>query len=61
MPWDAHTPGIQLTWEFDGVAARHPRLRWLEGGFLEVTYNHMIQHNRFGNARIGSIALSLAY
>lgn len=61
MPWDAHTPGIQLTWEFDGVAARHPRLRWLEGGFLEVTYNHMIQHNRFGNARIGSLAFSLAY
>ncbi len=61
MPWDAHTPGIQLTWEFDGVAARHRALRWLEGGFLEVTYNHMFQNNRFGNARIGSLALSLAY
>ena len=61
MPWDAHTPGAQLTWEFDGVAARNAAMRWLEGGFLEVTYNHSFQNNRFGNARIGSLAVSFAY
>lgn len=60
-PWDAHTPGIQLTWEFDGLAARHRSLRWLEGGFVELTYNHLFQDNRFGNARIGSLAISLTY
>lgn len=61
MPWDAHSPGLQLTWEFDGLAARYDALRWLEGGFVEVTYNHLFQDNRFGHARIGSLALSLAY
>lgn len=61
MPWDAHTPGIQLTWDFDGVAARRRALRWLEGGFIELTYNHLFQDNRFGNARIGSIAVSFTY
>lgn len=61
MPWDAHTPGLQLTWGFDGVAARHREARWLEGGFIELTYDHYFQDNRFGNARIGSIALSLAF
>lgn len=60
MPWDSHTPGIQLTWEFDGIA-RHKGLHWLEGGYLEATYNHAFQNNRYGNARIGSLALSLAF
>ncbi len=61
MPWDSHSPGVQLTWYFDGVAAGHRALRWLEGGFVEVTYNHLFQDNRFGNARVGSLALSFAY
>ncbi len=60
MPWDSHTPGVQLVWEFDGIA-RHKGLHWLEGGFVEVTYNHAFQHNRYGNARIGNLALSLAF
>lgn len=64
MPWDSHTVGLQLVWEFDRVAARNKALRWLEGGFVEFTYNHEfrdVRENRFGNARIGSLALSLAY
>lgn len=58
--WDAHTPGAQITWELDGIAKRRG-LRWLEGGWLQATYNHVIQHNRFGNARVGSVELSLAF
>lgn len=58
--WDSHTPGVQLVWEFDGLA-RHPGLGWLEGGYLELNYNHAIQHNRFGNARIANATLSFAF
>jgi hypothetical protein len=60
QPWDSHTVGGQLTWELDGLA-RHRGLHWLEGGYLQATYNHAFQHNRFGNARIGDLALSLAF
>lgn len=60
MPWDSHTVGGQLTWELDGLA-RHRGLHWLEGGYFQATYNHDFQHNRFGNARIGDLSLSLAF
>lgn len=56
----SHTPGIELTYEFDGLA-RHPSLRWLAGGWIQATYNHVFQTSRYGNARLGSLAFSLAY
>ncbi len=59
-PWDSHTVGGQLTWELDGLA-RYRGLHWLEGGYFQATYNHDFQHNRFGNARIGDLSLSLAF
>jgi hypothetical protein len=61
MRWDAHTPGIQITWELDGLAKRARGLHWLEGGWLQATYNHVFQNNRFGNARVGSLEFSLAF
>ena len=58
--WDSHTPGIQLVWETDGLATR-PGLAWLENGWVSATYNHVFQSNRFGYARLGSLAFSLAF
>jgi len=58
--WDSHTPGGQITWELDGLA-KYRGLRWLEGGWLQATYNHVFQNNRFGPARMGSVELSLAF
>lgn len=37
----SHTPGIQLTWHLDGLA-RFPRLAFLEGAWIQATYNHII-------------------
>ena len=37
----SHTPGIQLTWHLDGLA-RFPRLAFLEGAWIQATYNHVI-------------------
>ena len=54
------TPGIQLTWHLDGLA-RFRGLHWLEGAWLEATYNHIFQTSRYGNARMGSLAFSLAF
>ncbi len=59
--WVSHTPGVQLTYEFDGIAAKVPALRWLERGWIQATYNHVFQTNRFGYARLGSLALSFAF
>lgn len=56
----SHTPGIQLTYELDGLA-RYRGLGWLENGWIQATYNHLFQTNRFGNARLGSMAFSLAF
>jgi hypothetical protein len=58
--WHSHTPGIQLTYSFDGIA-RYRGLHWLEGGWVQATYNHVFQTNRFGPARLGSLALSFAF
>ena len=57
----SHTPGAQLTWELDGLAGRSDKLGWLRGAWIQATYNHVIQTNRFGNARLGSLAFSLAF
>jgi len=57
----SHTPGLQITYELDGLA-RHKGLRWLERGFIEANYNYVFQTSRFGPARaLGSIAFSLAF
>jgi hypothetical protein len=63
----SHTPGIQLTYELDGLA-KHRGLGWLEGAWLEATYNHVFrrtahgeQDTRYGNARLGSLAFSLGF
>ncbi len=37
----SHTPGIQLTWQLDGIA-RFRGLAFLEGAYLQATYNHII-------------------
>lgn len=58
--YDAHTPGLQLTWELDGIA-RNRGLHWLEGAWVQASYNHMFQNNRYGNARVGSLEFSLAF
>lgn len=58
--WLSHTPGFQVAWELDGLA-RHRGLGWLENGWIEATYNHVFQTNRYGNARLGSLAFSLAW
>jgi hypothetical protein len=63
----SHTPGIQLTYELDGLA-RVRGLEWLEGAWIEATYNHLFRRTqagekdqRYGNARIGSLAFSLGF
>ncbi len=37
----SHTPGFQLTWRLDGLA-KFRGLRWLEGAYVQATYNHII-------------------
>lgn len=59
--WYSHTPGIQLTYELDGLA-RRKGLAWLEGGWVQATYNYVHQTNRYGPVRaLGSLAFSLAF
>lgn len=61
--YDSHTAGIQVTWHLDGLA-RFKGLGWLDGAFLQATYNHLFVDEaeyRFGNARIGSLAYSMAF
>lgn len=56
----SHTPGVQLRWELDKLAKLRG-MGWTRDGWIEATYNHVIQTNRFGNARLGSLAFSLAF
>lgn len=58
--WHSHTPGVQVVYELDGLA-KHKGLGWLAGGWIEATYNHVFQSNRYGNARLGALAFSLAF
>ena len=58
--WHSHTPGVQVVVELDGLA-KHKGLGWLAGGWIEATYNHVFQTNRYGNARLGALAFSLAF
>ncbi|MCA9710393.1 MAG: DUF3570 domain-containing protein [Myxococcales bacterium] len=56
----SHTPGIQLALELDALSSLRG-LGWLEGGTLEATYNHVFQSSRYGNARLGALALTLGF
>ena len=56
----SHTPGGELTIELDGLA-RLRGLHWLRGAWVQATYNHIFQTNRFGNARLGSLAFSVPF
>ena len=57
----SHTPGIQLTYELDRLAQLRG-LHWLEGGWVEATYNYVRQTNRYGDVRaLGSLTFSLAF
>src|SRR5690606_9208022 len=58
--WRSHTPGVQVVLELDALADVRG-LDWLENGWIEATYNHVFQNNRFGNARLGALAFSLAF
>ena len=58
--WHSHTPGIAVVYELDGLA-KFRGLGFLDRGWLSATYNHMFQSNRFGQARIGALAFSLAF
>ena len=56
----SHTPGLQLTYYFDRLSRRRG-LHWLEGGWIEATYNYVRQTNRYGDVRaLGSLTFSLA-
>lgn len=57
----SHTPGVELTLELDGLASRVRGLAWLRGAWVQATYNHVFQTNRFGNARLGSLAFSIPF
>lgn len=76
----SHTPGLELTWNLDGIA-KFQGLRWLDGAWIQATYNHMfvrcrelsttcidqdfgygtVRSTRYGDARIGSLAFSIAF
>lgn len=58
--WHSHTPGVQVVLELDALAGIE-HLDWLENGWIEATYNHVFQSNRYGNARLGALAFSLAF
>jgi hypothetical protein len=58
--WHSHTPGVQVVYELDALA-KHRGLGWLAGGWIEATYNHVFQSNRYGDARLGALAFSLAF
>lgn len=59
--WRSHTGGVQLTYGLDGLAAKTGQA-WLEGAWLQATYNYVHQTNRFGPIRaLGSLAYSMAF
>ncbi len=59
--WRSHTAGLQLTYGLDGLAAK-TRAAWLEGAWVQATYNYVHQTNRFGPVRaLGSLAFSMPF
>jgi hypothetical protein len=59
--WRSHTGGVQLTYGLDGLAAKTEQA-WLEGAWVQATYNYVHQTNRFGPVRaLGSLAFSMPF
>ncbi len=61
--FDSHTAGLQITYRFDKLA-KTPTTSWLRGSWIQATYDHVFvdrDEYRFGNARIGSLALSVPF
>lgn len=56
----SHMPGGEITFELTPLA-QFDGLAWLDGAFVQATYNHLFQTNRFGNARIGALTFSLPF
>lgn len=56
----SHTPGAEVMVELDGLA-KFRGLHWMRGAWVQATYNHVFQTNRFGNARLGSLAFSIPF
>lgn len=56
----SHMPGGEITVELTPLA-QFDGLAWLDGAFIQATYNHLFQTNRFGNARIGALTFSLPF
>jgi len=57
----SHTPGAQIAVKLDPLAERLEGLHFLRGAWVMATYNHIFQTNRFGNARLGSLSLTLPF
>ncbi|MCA9660580.1 MAG: DUF3570 domain-containing protein [Myxococcales bacterium] len=57
----SHTPGAQVAFRMDPLAERVEALHFLRGAWIQATYNHVFQTNRFGNARLGSVSLSMPF
>ncbi len=57
----SHTPGGQIAIKLDLLAERVQGLHFLRGAWLQATYNHIFQTNRYGNARLGSLSFSLPF
>ncbi len=59
--WHSHTGGVQLTYGLDALAAKTGQ-EWLEGAWLQATYNYVHQTNRFGPIRaLGSLSYSMPF
>lgn len=59
--WRSHTGGVQLTYGLDALASK-TRMAWLEGAWVQATYNYVHQTNRFGPIRaLGSLAFSMPF
>ncbi len=59
--WRSQTGGVQLTYGLDGLAAK-TGAAWLEGAWMQATYNYVHQTNRFGPIRaLGSLAFSVPF
>jgi len=61
--FDSHTAGLQITYRLDRLA-KTPSTSWLRGSWIQANYDHVFvdpDEYRFGNARIGSLTLSVAF
>ena len=42
--WHSHTPGVQVVYELDGLA-KYKGLGWLDNGWIEATYNPVLDES----------------